>query len=258
MDCRELDNLLYPYLDAELVEADRARVDAHLAACDGCRETTSRERAMLNVIRTRAKQQAAAPAPAALRARLTAELNDDANRQRRRSFTRVTAAAAGIAVCAVAAHHLYRVNQRKQYIENAALQHQRNFPMEISNRPTPAQLEAFFDGKLDHRVAVPRLPPNVTARGGRFLNVRDRQAATIELVGDRGRRMTLFVYGDKAGEVDVTEPEVDTSQGFNVVSWREGDVVYQLVTDPEEQDIREMLPRQGMGPPQILPASFHQ
>ena len=31
-----------------------------------------------------------------------------------------------------------------------------------------------------------------------------------------------------------------------------------LVTDPEEQDIREMLPRQGMGPPQILPASFHQ
>jgi hypothetical protein len=67
------------------------------------------------------------------------------------------------------------------------------------------------------------------------------------------------VYGDKANDVDVDgTPEVGNSNGYNVVTWRNGDVVYQLVTDLDEQDIRQMLPP---GPPlhaapQIQPASF--
>jgi anti-sigma factor RsiW len=34
--CRELVELVTPYLDDALPPDERARVDAHLAACDGC------------------------------------------------------------------------------------------------------------------------------------------------------------------------------------------------------------------------------
>jgi anti-sigma factor RsiW len=41
MDCRETRELLIAFHDGELPEADRARVEAHLAGCDGCRALLS-------------------------------------------------------------------------------------------------------------------------------------------------------------------------------------------------------------------------
>ena len=88
-------------------------------------------------------------------------------------------------------------------------------------------------------MTVPHFP-NATAAGARLLQVRDKPAAYIRF--DAPRPMGLFVYGDDH-EVDVgTEPAVSNSNGYNVVSWRNGDLVYQLVTDLDEQDIRELLP----------------
>ena len=34
--CRDLVELITPYLDGELSEEQRARIDAHLAICEGC------------------------------------------------------------------------------------------------------------------------------------------------------------------------------------------------------------------------------
>ncbi len=178
---------------------------------------------------------------------------------------KLTAAAAGLACCSIAAHHGYRSFQRQLYVADAASRHARAYPMEVQ-RPTPEQLEAWFDGKLDYRVKVPHFAnANVVAQGGRLLNVRDRQAAYLRFAAAENRNMGLFVYGDKAGDVDVEGTEVGNSNGYNVVTWRDGDVVYQLVTDLDEQDIRQMLPQQGgrgggaglqLAAPQIQPASF--
>ena len=59
------------------------------------------------------------------------------------------------------------------------------------------------------------------------------------------------------------------SNGFNTVTWRDGDVVYTLVTDLNDDDIRQMLPSRqlpvpvliapapgGSSGPQVQPASF--
>jgi anti-sigma factor (TIGR02949 family) len=260
MDCRELDNLLYPYLDGELVEGDRIAVETHLSACEGCRGSTDRERAMLLVIRTRAKS-AAVEAPASLRSRLQEKLSEHHRARRVRQVSKLAAAAAGIAVCSVAAHQGWRSYQRGLYVQDAVSRHARAYPLEIE-KPTPEQLEAWFDGKLDHHVAVPRYQ-NVVTRGGRLLNVRDRQAAYIRFDTEKNRRLGLFVYGDKPGDVDVSEPEVDRANGFNTVTWREGDVVYTLVTDLDDDDIRAMLPPRAGNPalmapptPQFQPVGF--
>jgi anti-sigma factor (TIGR02949 family) len=240
MDCRELDSLLYPYLDEELVDGDRARVEAHLSSCEGCRKRADDEHAMLLFVRSRAKQQTAG-APESLRARLSDELHAEQRRSRLRTLGKLTAAAAGLAMCTVAAHHSYRSYQRRLYVEDAASRHARAYPLEVQ-KPSAEQLAAWFDGKLDHHIDV-RAFPNAVAQGARLLNVRDRQAVYLRFVAAGNRNLGLFVYGDKANDVDVEgSPEVGNSNGFNVVTWKEGDVVYQLVTDLDEQDIRQMLP----------------
>ena len=262
MDCSSLENLLHAFLDSELVDAERLSVETHLALCQSCRIKVDAERAALSMMR--AKLAVAMPrAPLALRAKLEGALRTESRKSRQRTMVRWSAAAAGIAVCAVAAHHSYRSSQRRLYDEDAASRHARHFPMEIE-RPSPDQIEAWFGGKLDHRVAVPRFT-NVAATGGRLLNVRGHQAAYIEYDAPQPggeRRLGLFVYGDKGGDVDVgpvTEAELGHSNGYNVVSWRDGDVVYQLVTDLDENDIRAMLPQRPTAPqptPAVQPVSF--
>jgi anti-sigma factor (TIGR02949 family) len=264
MDCRELDNLLYPYLDGELVDGDRVQVDSHLAGCEECRKRTDQEHAMLLFVRSRAKQQSAA-APEGLRARLSDQLHQEQRKSNLRTVGKLTAAAAGLAVCTLAAHHGYRIYQYRLYVEDAASRHARAYPLEVQ-KPSPEQVSAWFDGKLDHHVRVPSIP-NAVVQGVRLLNVRDRQAGYIRFIDTKNRNMGLFVYGDKADDVDVDGTEVRNSNGYNVVTWRDGDVVYQLVTDLDEQDIRQMLPqRQGatglqiaapQAPiPTVVPASY--
>jgi hypothetical protein len=96
-------------------------------------------------------------------------------------------------------------------------------------------------------VSVPHFP-HATAAGARILQVRDKPAAYIRY--DAPHPMGLFVYGDDH-EMDVgAEPAVGTSNGYNVVSWRNGDVVYQLVTDLDETDVLDLLP-----PPHAAPVA---
>src|SRR5688572_11359397 len=130
MDCRELDNLLYPYLDGELVEGDRVAIESHLASCDGCRTQADRERSMLLLIRSRAKAGVAGGAPESLRDKLSQRLGDENRSRRNRMLARLTAAAAGLAVCSVAAHHSWRGYQRQLIIQDAVSRHARAFPLE--------------------------------------------------------------------------------------------------------------------------------
>jgi hypothetical protein len=114
-------------------------------------------------------------------------------------------------------------------------------------------MEAWFHGKLDHRVSVPRLP-NATLSGARISNVTDRPAAYISYErntdekGAPAKRIGLFIFDDTHREVEappLPSVQVGSSLGYNVAVWREGEIVYELVTDLDETDIRRMLAEQG-------------
>lgn len=68
LDCEEIVQRLWPHLDGALPEAERARVLAHLAGCEGCRSHYDFAQAFLDAVR------AAGPAAeiefSALRARV--------------------------------------------------------------------------------------------------------------------------------------------------------------------------------------------
>lgn len=260
-----------PYLDGELVEGERLAVEQHLTTCEPCAKQTEVARHNRTLVRTLAK--AGTPkAPETLKASIFTNVRAEQAGQRQRRFLRLSAAAAGVALCAVAGHSQWRSFQRRLYVEDAASRHARHFPLEVQ-QPQPEALEAWFDGKLGHRVAVPRFP-NATAEGARVLNVREKQAAYIRYgaaakTSAQPRQVGLFVFGDNGNEVDVgalPEPDLGNSNGYNVVTWRDGDLVYQLVTDLEEEDIRELLPADGrrVPPPPVhraleaQPASFQR
>lgn len=264
MNCRELETQLTPYLDGELIAEAQLEVEAHVASCTSCAQRLERERHNLNQLH--AAMKASSPqAPAAFKQRLFENLRRDEQHQRRVRLQRLGAVAATVTVVAFAGHHAWRVHERSLYEQDAALRHARQFPLEIQR--SPEEMERWFGGKLDYRVSVPHFP-NARAAGARILQVRDKPAAYIRY--DAERPMGLFVYGDDH-DVDVgTEPAVGSSHGYNVVSWREGDVVYQLVTDLDESDIRELVPsatsparapiveQQGTPTLDVRPASLQQ
>lgn len=243
-----------PYLDGEGPAHQRLAIDEHVATCSACATLLANERLFLDTLRA-ANNDAENLAPPSLRHAVALKL-DGADRQLRRTrLLKFTAIAASVSMVAAAGYQSFRTFKRNQYVEDVVAHHVRRFPMEIE-RPSSRQIEAWFGGKLDHRVSVPQFPNRVAA-GARLLNVREKQAAYIRYDDDQKDgatpgRIGLFVYGDKVGDVDVgplPHPEVGSSNGFNVVSWRDGDVVYQLVTDLDERDIRELLEPSTQAPP---------
>lgn len=244
MPCHELETMVTPYLDGELVDEARLDFESHLASCATCSRQLEVERHNLTLVRSLA-QGGSPVAPAHLRTEIFARLEREGRHHAWLRLGRLGAAAAGVALVAVAAQHQYRSHQLRLYEEDAALRHARQFPLEIQQHGADA-IQAWFGGKLDHRVHVPTFP-HARAAGARILQVRDKPAALIRYDGHSP--MSLFAFADPEAAVGA-EPAVGSSHGYNVVSWRDGEVVYQLVTDLSEADIRELLAPHGeLSPP---------
>ncbi len=248
MTCQELDRLLYPYLDGEFQPEERLDVEAHLSVCAPCTQRVEREREIQQALRRAARQSIqSGRAPASLRAGIQVGLKREQRRAQHSQFLRI--GAVGLVVAAMGgAWVTIRLEDRQRFVEDAARRHAKGLPFEIAN-VAPEHVEAWFHGKLDHRVPVPRLP-NAQLSGARISNVKDRPAAYISYEthpprqGESGRRIGVFVIDDARREMDAQAlplVQVDSSNGYNVAVWRDGEIVYELVSDLDEADIRRML-----------------
>jgi mycothiol system anti-sigma-R factor len=249
MSCDELDGFLYAYLDGEFEPLDKMEFERHLGACPRCAQKVHQESAFREALHSQGRELQRQPserAPDALRRRIQAQLRHEQQRSALKSWVRAGAAAAAIAA-AGGAYIYERPGSRGVFVEAAVLRHAKALPFEVQ-RDAPERVEAWFEGKLDHSVRVPTFP-NAKLAGARLSNVKDKQAAYIayEAVG-RGasepRRVGLFVFQDADGQVGaqpLPSIEVDSSHGYNVAIWREHEIVYELVSDLDESDIRQML-----------------
>ncbi|WP_224241361.1 anti-sigma factor family protein [Hyalangium gracile] len=248
MNCQELDRLLYPYLDGEFQPEERMDVETHLEACADCARRVEKEREIQHALRRAARHSVqSGRAPQSLRMGIQVGLRREQRRASQMQWLRLSAAA--LVVVAVGGGWIaLRPEERQRFVEDAARRHAKRLPVEISNA-APEHVEAWFNGKLDHQVSIPRLP-NAQLSGARISNVKDRPAAYIsyetrpEREGQEARRIGVFVFDDAARDLDaqaLPSVHVDSSQGYNVAVWRDGEVVYELVTDLSEADIRKML-----------------
>jgi anti-sigma factor (TIGR02949 family) len=251
MTCQELDRIIYPYLDGEFHTEERLEVEAHLTGCATCAQRVHAEARMQQALRRAARQAVETTrAPEALRANIREGLRREQRAVQQWWWMRASAAAL-VVVTAAGAWMTLRPEQHQRYMEDAARRHAKKLPVEIAGASHEG-VEAWFDGKLDHRVSVPRLP-DVRLSGARISNVTDRPAAYISYEHNPGkqgapsRRIGLFVFDDARREVEappLPSVQVGSSLGYNVAVWREGEIVYELVTDLDETDIRRMLAQQ--------------
>lgn len=256
MTCTDLDQFLPPLLDGEFGPAERLDIERHLAECPACSHRVRREAAFHDAFRQKvraAAHDAATAAPEALRQRVLARVRREQRLAAMQGWMRLSAAALLVA-SATGAYFYARPHPRQRFVEDAARRHAQGLPYEIRD---PEQVEAWFRGKLAHPVRLPQLP-SVRLAGARISNVTDRQAAYISYEAAHGRLAGLFVFDDSDDELGA-EPlpsiAVSQSHGYNVAYWRDGEIVYELVTDLNEADIRRMLTQNGrMAEP--APSSF--
>jgi anti-sigma factor RsiW len=245
MTCVDLDSVVYPYLDGELEGVDRKDFEDHLGACAACAGRVGGEAAFHGALRRSVRVQRAA-APEALRAMLHTGIRREHRRVQFVSWARWGGAAL-VAAATSAAWLELRPTPPDLFGDEAAVRFQRRLPLEVTVHKHE-QVETWFDDKLDWRVAVPRLP-NAQLAGARLSNVGAHEAAYISyeapsVPGSPARRMGLFVMDDARQALPARPwPDVQVHEvhGFNVASWRTGDLVYELVTDLDQDELRTML-----------------
>jgi anti-sigma factor (TIGR02949 family) len=248
--CQELDRLLHPYLDGEFQPEERVEVEAHLAGCADCRQRVDAEQQLRLALRRAARHSVQTMrAPASLRAGIQVGLKQEQRRVQYGLWLRAGAVAL-VVVTAGTGWVAYQDEQHLRSVRREAVQrHSRELPFEVAST-SPEQMEAWFKGKVDPRVTLPQLP-KAKPLGGRISILNGREVAYIsyetlpEHEGEQGRRLGVFVLPDDEHARPRIEAlhavEVDSAQGFNVVTWRDDEVVYEMVTDLDEADIRRML-----------------
>jgi anti-sigma factor RsiW len=265
MTCQELDRLLYPYLDGEFQPEERMDMETHLASCADCTQRVAREREIQQALRRAARHSLqSSRAPASLRAGIQVGLKRQQRRAYQGQFLQVSAAV--LVVVAVGGGWVaIRPEEGQRFAADAAQRHVtgRKLPFEIIHSE-PESVEAWFDGKLDHRVPVLRLP-NAKVEGARIHSVQGRDAAYISYEapptkkGEKGRRIGVFVIGDTRGELDVKpQPSVhvDGNTGLKVAIWRDNEIVYEMVSDFTEADIMRMVEQRQRGSSDAPPPSI--
>jgi anti-sigma factor RsiW len=253
MTCQEFESILYLYLDGEFQLEERMTAEAHLTGCAACAKRVQEEGRLRQSLRRAARHSVeTSRAPEALRSRLQSSLHQEQRREAQAAWLRMGAAALVLVTVSGGAWMAFRPEHRQRYMEDAVRRHTKKLPVEIVG-VSHENLEAWFDGKLDHRVSVPRLH-DVRLSGARISNVTDRPAAYIsyersaEGQGAPARRIGLFVFDDARREVEAPSlpaVRVGSSLGYNVAVWRDGEIVYELVSDLNEADIRSMLTEQS-------------
>jgi mycothiol system anti-sigma-R factor len=245
MTCVDLDSVVYPYLDGELEEGDRKDFEDHLGGCASCARRVGAEAAFHGALRRSVRVQRA-PAPEALRAMLQAGIHRETRRVQFVSWARWGGAAL-LAAATSAAWLELRPAPPDWMGAEAAVRFQRRLPLEVTVQ-RHEQVEQWFDDKLDWRVAVPRLP-NTQLTGARLSNVGEHEAAFISYEapspgGSPPHRMGLFVMDDARQALPARpwpDVQVHEVRGFTVASWRTGDLVYELVSDLQADELRNML-----------------
>jgi mycothiol system anti-sigma-R factor len=246
VDCREVDKFLQVYIDGELDESDRRRLQEHLDDCDSCREVADYERRFKQAVKVRWPRSTA---PDSLKERVVEAMSNAEKKapgrhrfRRRLVFSSVPAAAA----LALVITFTWTVTSGfSPLVKEAVLQHSTEPPVEVSSSDRSA-VEEWFRKKVDFHVALPRFTHSrINLVGARLSHLAERQAALVSY-RNGGDRFSLFVLTDTGGnlegkrckKIESTKFCISEQRGYTVVLWRSRGLMYSLVGD---SDPREML-----------------
>jgi anti-sigma factor RsiW len=241
-DTRHFDDEIQDLLDGRLGEAERARVEEHLAGCAIC--AAARER-LVGVKTATWRALRAEEAPSRVSAAIAAALDREQSAVRRRRWL---AAAAAALLAAVAG--LVTLARRPALPDAAASDFARiadgSVALEMST-PDAAVLERFFEARgIPFRTRVLDLGMmGYRLIGGRVQSLRGRPSALFVYRGPDGRLLVCQMYRGTLEELPTEARHFEHGGivfrayrrgGSTQVFWQEGEVTCVLVSDaPIEQ-----------------------
>lgn len=196
--CAEIEPLLDPSVDGELLDDDRAIVLGHIATCAACR-ARHEARARLKALVIQAGRTV--ELPPALEARVRSDM------QRHRRARRLRTAAGVIAAASVAAALAFVLVDGKGaapppvtpvLVEAAFSRHGLDVPVDVAT-PDPRRVQEFLATRVGP-MQVPRLDGlGWGLSGARVVDVADRRGAQLVYAGGFGQRLSVLAVPDPDG-----------------------------------------------------------
>ena len=254
MDCTEARSLLLDARRDRLDSARRRSLEEHLAGCAGCRNEDAADRALSTALEERLPRLRA---PAALRASLDARWAPPRRTAAPGWLRTAGSMAAGAAIAAAA---LFAVQGRRSarmdesMVTEAVNDHLRvlysQHPLEVESGGIH-QVKPWFEGRVDFAPALTFAgDEDFPLQGGSVSYFLDRKAATF-VFKRRLHLITLLVFPAEGlhwpsyptRTIGPARGTVETSRGFHVILWTEGDLGYALVSDLGEPELQTLANR---------------
>jgi anti-sigma factor RsiW len=258
MECSEARTLLLDRRRGALSAPLRASLDVHLTECETCRHDDEADRALSTLLESRLPRRRA---PEALRRAVAAEwARPTPPRPSRVSAAArsVGAMALGAAVAVLVLFGWHARSPSEAMVAEAVGDHlrvlYRDRPVEVESGGIH-QVKPWFEGRLDFAPVVPfGGDDDFPLQGGSVGYFVDRKAATF-VFKRRLHLITLFVFRAQGLPWPAigTEPvghargTLQTSKGFHVLLWQDGDLGYALVSDVDERDLKSLASKIATG-----------
>ena len=245
MACENNELLLRAYFDGELDAVRSIEFEQHLKTCTQCAQELREQQAMRDSLRAANLYERA---PAALRAKVRAAIPPEARPQpipvgRHPVLEWLAVAAAILIAVFLGAKVLPSIGGRTQNLiaEEIVASHIRSMQaghlldVESTDQHT---VKPWFDGKLDFAPPVADLAAQgFPLVGGRLDYIDHRNVAA--LVYQRQKHfINVFIWPEEVKDTKL--PEVQTIQGYNLVFWSHGGMVFCAASDLNVTELRQL------------------
>jgi anti-sigma factor RsiW len=245
MNCQQAKPLIDPYADGELETSAIVELEQHLQSCSACATAWRNLQSLRKSLRSEALYFTAPPE---LRQRIKSELPSPRSALRPRpawNWNWLTTAISGaFAVCLAL---LLMVTQTRPSAEQQLAQeivssHVRSLMpghlMDVASSDKHT-VKPWFNGKLDFSPPVQDFAAQgFPLAGGRLDYVAERNVAA--LVFQRNKHIiNLFVWPAK--EADSRPASVPPRQGYNLIHWSEGEMLFWAVSDLNKKELMDFV-----------------
>jgi anti-sigma factor RsiW len=251
VECRDVQNLLHPYVDGELDLVRHLQIEHHLADCGGCADRELGVRQLREALMTTPLRYRA---PAALRSKLEATFSNQSSpvpkspsRPKTRRTTGLLATAAGIlllvATSLTAGVLLSRPDAEERLVAQVVAGHVRSLQVAhatdvaSSDRHT---VKPWFLGKVDFSPQVPDLSAHgYVLSGGRLDYLVDHPVAAL-VYRRRDHLINVFTWASVDSQYESPVRSL-LRQGFQIRHWQHAGMAYWVVTDLNPQELDEFV-----------------